>query len=103
MEIGSPRFKADSYPFYARLRCELLVCRVRLPGRLVERDCIHELLQVVAVAAIPNVRSFLAYIRKLVRLRRADTRNDLLSALIAAEEAGQQLNEDELLAMVFCY
>ena len=51
--------------------------------------------------AIPNVWSFLAYIRKLVRLRRADPRNDLLSALIGAEEAGQQLNEDELLAMVF--
>jgi cytochrome P450 PksS len=51
--------------------------------------------------AIPNVSSFLAYIRKLVQLRRADPRNDLLSALIGAEEAGQQLNEDELLAMVF--
>ena len=51
--------------------------------------------------AIPNVWSFLAYIRRLVRLRRADPRNDLLSALIGAEEAGQQLNEDELLAMVF--
>lgn len=51
--------------------------------------------------AIPNVWSFLAYIRRLVRLRRADPRNDLLSALIGAEEVGQQLNEDELLAMVF--
>jgi cytochrome P450 len=53
------------------------------------------------VRAIPNVWSFLAYIRRLVRLRRAEPGNDLLSALIAAEEAGQQLNEDELLAMVF--
>jgi cytochrome P450 PksS len=55
----------------------------------------------VELKAIPNVSSFLAYIRKLVQLRRADPRNDLFSALIDAEEAGQQLNEDELLAMVF--
>jgi cytochrome P450 len=51
--------------------------------------------------AIPNVRSFLGYIRKLVRLRREHPRDDLLSALVSAEETGQQLSEDELVAMVF--
>src|SRR5438128_7660259 len=51
--------------------------------------------------AIPNARSFLGYIRKLVRLRREHPRDDLLSALVSAEESGQQLSENELVAMVF--
>jgi cytochrome P450 len=41
------------------------------------------------------------YIRTLIRKRRADLRDDLVSGLIRAEEAGQQLNEDELVAMIF--
>ena len=53
------------------------------------------------LTAIPSVMAFLRYIRTLVRLRRADPRDDLLSALVSAEESGQQLDEDELLAMVF--
>src|SRR5215470_13124219 len=51
--------------------------------------------------AIPSVRAFLKYIRKLIRLRREDRRDDLLSALVSAEDSGQQLSEDELVAMVF--
>jgi len=38
------------------------------------------------------------YFRGLVAERRASPRGDLLSALIAAEEAGDKLSEDELLA-----
>ena len=41
------------------------------------------------------------YIRRFVARRRAEPHNDLLSALVQAEEAGEQLNEDELVAMVF--
>ena len=50
---------------------------------------------------LPNVILFLRYIRKLVRARRNDPRDDLVSALVKVEEAGVQLTEDELLAMVF--
>ena len=39
-----------------------------------------------------------AYFRELIAARRASPRDDLLSALIAAEEAGDKLNEEELLA-----
>jgi cytochrome P450 PksS len=53
------------------------------------------------VRAIPSVTLFLRYIRKLVRARRASPRDDLVSALVQVEEAGEQLIEDELLAMVF--
>jgi cytochrome P450 PksS len=51
--------------------------------------------------AIPAAWLFLRYLRKLIQARRANPQDDVLSALIRAEEAGQQLSEDELLAMVF--
>src|SRR5262249_16332956 len=54
-----------------------------------------------ALLSIPSVWSFIRYIRRLIRLRRTDPQDDLLSALVAAEESGQHLDEDELLAMVF--
>jgi cytochrome P450 PksS len=53
------------------------------------------------VKAIPYVISFVRYIRRLVELRRRDPRDDLVSALIEAEEAGDQLSGDELVAMIF--
>jgi cytochrome P450 len=52
------------------------------------------------VALVP-ILSFLRYIRKLVRVRRAAPGNDLMSALVQAQEAGDKLSEDELLTMIF--
>jgi cytochrome P450 PksS len=52
------------------------------------------------VRAIPAVISLMRYVRRLIRMRRLEPRDDLLSALIAAEEAGTQLSDDELLAMI---
>ena len=53
------------------------------------------------VRAIPNAVMFLRYIRKLVNARRARPQDDLVSALVQVEEEGDQLSEDELLAMIF--
>jgi cytochrome P450 PksS len=53
------------------------------------------------IGAIPSAWAFLRYIRRIVKLRRADPKDDLISALAQAEEAGDKLNEDELFAMVF--
>jgi cytochrome P450 PksS len=50
---------------------------------------------------IPGVWKFIRYLRQFFKVRRRDPRDDLVSALIKAEEAGDKLNEDELLAMVF--
>lgn len=50
---------------------------------------------------IPNVWMFIRYLRRFFKQRRLDPRDDLASALIQAEEAGDRLSEDELLAMVF--
>jgi cytochrome P450 len=51
--------------------------------------------------ALPAALSFVRYLRNLVERRRADPEDDLITALIRAEEAGDRLSEDELLAMAF--
>jgi cytochrome P450 PksS len=50
--------------------------------------------------AIPSIYLFMRYLRSLLARRRAAPRDDLISALIQAEEAGDRLSPDELLAMV---
>ena len=50
---------------------------------------------------VPSVWMFVRYLRRFFKVRRRDPREDLASALIQAEEAGDKLSEDELLAMVF--
>lgn len=57
--------------------------------------------KVGALKAIPSVISFLRYIRRLVRLRQVHPENDLTTAMVQAEEAGDRLNTDEMLAMIF--
>jgi cytochrome P450 PksS len=51
--------------------------------------------------AIPSVWLFMRYVRKVIRARRAAPGDDLVTALVQAEEAGEHLSEDELLAMIF--
>ena len=51
--------------------------------------------------AIPGALGFMRYIRRLIHSRRKLAGDDLVSALVRAEEAGQTLDEDELLAMIF--
>jgi cytochrome P450 PksS len=53
------------------------------------------------VKAVPNAWALMRYIRKVIKARRADPRDDLISALAGAEEAGDSLSEDELSAMTF--
>jgi cytochrome P450 PksS len=51
--------------------------------------------------AVPSAWALLQYIRNVVKKRRAQPQDDLISALVQVEEAGDSLNEDELVAMVF--
>jgi cytochrome P450 PksS len=51
--------------------------------------------------ALPSAWAFLRYIRRLIAARRAAPRDDLVSALVQAEEAGDRLTADELVSMVF--
>ncbi|MBC7835417.1 MAG: cytochrome P450 [Phycisphaerales bacterium] len=54
-----------------------------------------------ALRAAPSAVAFLRYARRLIRSRRKDPRDDLTSALVAAEDAGDTLSEDETVAMIF--
>jgi cytochrome P450 PksS len=52
------------------------------------------------VKAIPNALALHRYFRQISKKRRADPRDDVVSALTVAEQAGDRLSEEELLAMV---
>jgi len=51
-----------------------------------------------AAAAIDASQAFADYLKMLARQRRARPQNDLITALAEAEEAGDQLSEDELVS-----
>jgi cytochrome P450 PksS len=50
---------------------------------------------------IPKALGMLRFFRRLIQQRRRQPREDLLSALVAAEEQGDHLSGDELVAMLF--
>jgi cytochrome P450 len=52
----------------------------------------------VGQRSVSGRRALAAYFRELIAERRAAPRDDMLSALITAEEAGDKLDEEELLA-----
>jgi cytochrome P450 len=47
------------------------------------------------------MQAFTDYLRAMFEEKRKNPKDDLISALVRAEEAGDKLSEDELLAMVF--
>jgi cytochrome P450 len=51
--------------------------------------------------ALPAALSFVRYLRRLVERRRVDPEEDLITALIRAEEESDNLSKDEILAMAF--
>ncbi len=50
--------------------------------------------------SLPDQRLLIRRIRKLIAQRRRDPRDDLITALVQAEEAGDKLNEQELVAAI---
>ncbi len=56
--------------------------------------------QLQMVLALPAVLAFIAYLQRLVARRRAKPGDDLITALVQAEEEGNRLNERELVAMI---
>jgi cytochrome P450 len=51
--------------------------------------------------ALPAGLAFVRYLRRMSERRRVSPKEDLMSALVQAEEAGDKLSQDELLAMPF--
>ncbi len=74
-----------------------------------DRDKFHRWSQAVVslsppnatLRVIPPVWMFIRYLRRFFKVRRRNPQDDLATALIEAEEAGDKLSEDELLALVF--
>jgi cytochrome P450 PksS len=50
---------------------------------------------------LPAIWQFVRYIRRAIAGKRANPQDDLITALVQAEEAGERLRDDELVAMVF--
>lgn len=50
---------------------------------------------------VAAVMEFAMYMHELIDARQGEPRDDLLSALVTAEEAGDRLNREELLSMIF--
>jgi cytochrome P450 PksS len=50
---------------------------------------------------LPAIWLFVRYLRRIIEAKRRRPEDDLISALVAAEEAGDKLRDDELVAMVF--
>ena len=65
-------------------------------GRMLDPDVDASELQ----KAVPAVMGFVQYFATLIEERRTSPGDDLLSALIAAEEAGEKLTQPELFAMI---
>lgn len=53
-----------------------------------------------ALRSVPDQRSLTRQLRKLVEQRRREPRDDLITALVQAEEAGDKLSRDEVVAMI---
>jgi cytochrome P450 len=51
--------------------------------------------------SLPAALAFVRYLLKMSEQRRVSPEDDLMSALVQAEEAGDRLSQDELLAMSF--
>ncbi|GGJ40954.1 cytochrome P450 family protein [Deinococcus roseus] len=54
-----------------------------------------------ALLSLPQMVALMKYLRTLVQSRRDQPRDDLVTAIVQAEEAGDHLSEDECLAMIF--
>lgn len=52
-------------------------------------------------ATIAKLREFIGYLRRLFLVKRKKPADDVISQLLQAEEAGDKLNEDEVLSTVF--
>jgi len=72
----------------------------RLRFHRFSRSTISASTLVGALRSVPDQRSLTRQLRKLVERRRREPRDDLITALVQAEEAGDKLSRDEVVAMI---
>jgi len=94
-----------AFPLPLMVIAELL--GIPVEDRQLLRQWANDLVGAIDITETPEVieraggvtLEFYDYLHDLLRLRRKDPKEDLMSALISAEEQGDRLNEDELLGM----
>ena len=69
--------------------------------RWTERIVIADTSQWALLRALPSFLAFVRYLRRLVRDKRRDPGDDVISALLAVEAEGDRLGADEVVAMAF--
>ena len=72
----------------------------RLRFHSFSRSSISASTLVGALRSVPDQRSLSRHLRRLIAERRQEPRDDLITALVQAEEAGDKLSEDEVVAMI---
>jgi cytochrome P450 len=72
----------------------------RLRFHSFSRSTISASTLVGALRSVPDQRSLSRHLRRLIGERRREPRDDLITALVQAEEAGDKLSEDEVVAMI---
>jgi cytochrome P450 PksS len=108
LDMVGPRGEMDLIKDYA-LPLPMTIITEILGVPTKDRDAFHKWSNAVVsltspkptLRVIPGVWRFIRYLRQFFKVRRQDPRDDLTSALIKAEESGEKLSENELLAMVF--
>jgi cytochrome P450 PksS len=108
LDAAAPRGEMDLINDYA-LPLPMTIITEILGVPTEDRDKFHKWSKAVVslsspnatLRVVPSVWMFIRYLRRFFKVRRRAPRDDLASALIQAEESGDKLSEDELLAMVF--
>lgn len=72
----------------------------RLRFHSFSRSTISASTTIGALRSVYGQRSLVRQLRKLIAQRRTEPRDDLITALVQAEEAGDRLSEEELVAMI---
>lgn len=52
------------------------------------------------VVIVPTIMRFMGYMRGIIKARQAQPQDDLITALVQAQEGSDQLTDDEILAMI---
>lgn len=98
--------QALAHPLPAQVICEMIGVPLR------DSPILSEWTEAMQMALAPVARpsqmpaanraadGFMSYVRALVAQRRSDPGDDLVSALVSAEENGQRLTEEELVAII---
>ncbi len=90
-------------PFPMTVICELLGVPMqdhKRFGRYSKSMIRNTMTPLSMMLSLPNMIGFVRYLRSLGDMKRRDPQDDLITALVQAEDDGQKLDSDELVSMI---